>query len=591
MKQPLKEYLAHNTLLLDGAMGTLYATRNPNRQHACEWGNLLTPAEVEAIHRSYIEAGCTAIKTNTFSAGRPSMGADFQTIIRAGCEIARKAAGDDAYIFADIGPIADGGSYNLTEEYILIADCFIEQGMTNFLFETFAGNAGLHEAAAYIRSVLPEAFIAVTFAAQPDGFTAEGLHAKALLTAAAQDPSFDAVGLNCVSGPWHMKKLVQTLFTGEKIFAAMPNAGYPTVRDRRPTYDSDPAYFAMQLADMQALGVHILGGCCGTTPEFIRAAAEELRKKPAPRVRYPAGQADARPAEEHPANTFWDELCDPDAKPFAVELDPPENAEIGRFMDGARQLQEAGASVITIADCPVARARMDSGILACKLHRELQMPALPHMTCRDRNRNATQAVLLGLCAEGIQNVLLVTGDPIPTASRDEVKSVYNFNSRKLLRYVSALNDTLLTPPLRLFAALNINAHNFHIQLDLARQKEDFGAQGFLTQPVLTPQAFENLQLARQTLHGKILGGIIPVVSHRNALFMNNSISGITVDEKIIALYEDADRVRGEELAVEISTHIAREIAPYIDGYYLITPFGRTALMARIMDSIRAGEND
>jgi homocysteine S-methyltransferase len=209
------------------------------------------------------------------------------------------------------------------------------------------------------------------------------------------------------------------------------------------------------------------------------------------------------------------------------------------------------------------------------------------MTCRDRNLNATQALLMGLCAEGIGNVLIITGDPIPNASRDEVKSVYNFNSRRLMRYIRGLNESLLPRPFRIFGALNVNARNFRIQLDIARAKEDSGADGFLTQPVLSPQAAQNLSLARETLKGKLLGGIMPVVSERNALFMNSKIAGITVAEEIIARYRGADRARGEELAVEISTDYARRIADLVDGYYLITPFGRTGLIVRILDAFRA----
>ena len=214
------------------------------------------------------------------------------------------------------------------------------------------------------------------------------------------------------------------------------------------------------------------------------------------------------------------------------------------------------------------------------------MDAVPHMTCRDRNLNATQALLLGLSAEGIRNVLVVTGDPIPSAERDAVKSVYNFNSRKLIKYIDGLNSAMLTHPFHIFGALNVNVRNFRMQLDLARQKEENGCVGFFTQPVLTEQALENLRLARETLRGKILGGIIPVVSRKNALFMNSEIAGITVSEKIIEAYEGADRERGEELAVEICSHVARAIEPYVDGFYLMTPFGRTTLMARIMERIR-----
>ena len=269
-----------------------------------------------------------------------------------------------------------------------------------------------------------------------------------------------------------------------------------------------------------------------------------------------------------------------------MELDPPEAADITKFMAGARELQAGGADMITIADCPIARARMDASILACKLHRELQMEALPHMTCRDRNLNATKALLLGLSAEEVHNVLVVTGDPIPSASRDEVKSVYNFNSRMLAGYITSLNETVLPTPFRVFGALNLNAVNFQVQLRLALEKQAQGVCGFLTQPVLTAQALENLKLARRTLEGKILGGIIPVVSHKNALFMNSEVAGITVDPEITKRYEGLDRQQGEELAIKVSRTIAGEIAPYVDGFYLMTPFGRTNLMVRIMDAIR-----
>ena len=181
---------------------------------------------------------------------------------------------------------------------------------------------------------------------------------------------------------------------------------------------------------------------------------------------------------------------------------------------------------------------------------------------------------------------MVTGDPIPNASRDEVKSVYNFNSRRLIRYIRGLNEAVLPTPFHIFAALNVNARNFRIQLEMAKEKEENGADAFLTQPVLSPQAAENLMLARETLKGKLLGGIMPVVSQRNALFMNSEISGISVAPEIIARYENADRARGEELAVEISVEFARRIADSVDGYYLMTPFGRTGLIARILDRFR-----
>ena len=269
-----------------------------------------------------------------------------------------------------------------------------------------------------------------------------------------------------------------------------------------------------------------------------------------------------------------------------MELDPPVDDDSEGFLEGVQALRDVGADAVTIADCPIGRPRADSSLLACKIKRELGVEPLPHMTCRDRNLNATKALLLGLSMEGVHNVLLVTGDPIPTEDREEVKSVFNFNSRKLARFVSTLNESALRTPLRIYGALNLNAHNFDVELRRAQEKEKCGVTGFLTQPVLSAEALDNLKLARETLQGKILGGIFPVVSHRNACFLNNEISGMRVCQEIIDLYEGKNRDEAEDLAVTISTAIAKEIRPYTDGYYLMTPFRRVALMERIIKNIQ-----
>ena len=282
-------------------------------------------------------------------------------------------------------------------------------------------------------------------------------------------------------------------------------------------------------------------------------------------------------------NSFWAALQGQGDKPFAVELDTPDSPDMTKYMAGARELAAAGVSLITVADCPNGKPGVDSSMTACKLRRELDVQAMPHLTCRDRNRNASRALLLGLAADGIEQVLLVTGDPIPPEDREDIHGVYDFTSRSFIRYASAIE----TPgPWHIFAALNVNVRNFDHQLELAVQKEQCGACGFFTQPVLTARALENLRTARQTLRGKLLGGVIPVVSRRNALYMNEHVAGIEVDERIVALYEGADRTRGEELAERISLAVAEQIAPCCDGFYLMTPFGRTALMARIMAGIR-----
>lgn len=580
----IREYLKEHSLLFDGAMGTFYAARNHKPALHCEIANLREPWEIEAIHRAYRAAGCDAIKTNTFGANRMNYPDDkCIAIIDAGIAIAKKAAGR-AWVFADIGPVASTGLDDPFEEYKFVVDRFLQQDIYNFLFETHLQDTALHEIAAYIKEKCPDAFIVFSFAAQPDGFTIMGEQAQALLHRAAKNKNVDAAGINCVCGARHMTQMLDMLDTEGLTLSVLPNAGYPTVVGGRTIYNAEPDYFAKQMAVLAAKGAKILGGCCGTTPEHIAATALAIShmKRQLPEVASHTGYQ-PRIAEE---SRFWDALCDETRKPFAVELDPPETTEIKKFIAGARELQANGASIITIADCPVARPRMDSSLLACKLRRELKIETLPHMTCRDRNLNATKGLLLGLSAEGVGNVLVVTGDPIPTASRDEVKSVYNFNSRLLAGYISALKQTVLPEEFRVFGALNVNALNFHVQLELAKEKVEKGVCAFLTQPVLTQQALDNLKLARQELDAKILGGIFPIVSQRNAQFIHSEVTGILVDERIIALYEGLDRAKGEELAEHISLAIGKEIAPYVDGFYLMTPFSRTGLISRIMDRFR-----
>ena len=585
----LRSYLASNVLLFDGAMGTYFEQKNRSAGAGCELSNLSQPELIADIHTAYLDAGSRAIKTNTFAVNRPVYQGQedlVRRVIEAGWRIASDAAaGREAWVFADIGPVQAESEEEAAAEYQFLTGEFLKCGARQFLFETNGSAWGLAQAAKWIKDQAPEAFVITSFAVQPDGYTRDGARLEDLLAEMERCGAVDAAGLNCVSGARHMLELVQRLRPGKLPLAVMPNAGYPVVRGNRTYYDGDPGYFAQQVAEMAACGARIVGGCCGTTPQHIRAVADCLT-----RGTQHSAAVQARPegqeTEEDPGSRFWEKLRRGETV-FAVELDPPKDASMTKFMAGARELQHAGVDILTIADCPIARARMDSSLLACKVHWELGLEALPHMTCRDRNLNATKALVLGLYGEGIRNILTVTGDPIPTAERDEVKSVYQFNSRKLAAYLSSLTTHELPGEMHLFGALNVNARNFDVQLRLAKEKQESGIVGFLTQPVLTERGLLNLRRAREELTGYLLGGIIPVVSERNARFMNSEINGIEVDERIIALYEGADRERGEQLAVRVSTAIAREMRGSVDGFYLMTPFQRTGLICRIMDGIRA----
>ncbi|MBP8730838.1 MAG: bifunctional homocysteine S-methyltransferase/methylenetetrahydrofolate reductase [Faecalibacterium sp.] len=586
----VRAHLARKPLLFDGGMGTYYKAK-PGTE--CEQGNLLDPAGVRKVHREYLAAGAEAIKTNTF--GLPRMAAarqpDWQALARAGWKLAAEAAVETgAAVFADLGPAPDTEAAPAGSIYTAVARCFVEQGAKNFLFETLSSDAGVLEAVQAVKAQVPDAFVLVSFAVLPDGYTREGMYSKDLVRRMTESGIVDAVGFNCVSAPGAMRTLVQQLGSTALPLSVMPNAGYPVVTRTQVKYQGKPEYFAKELARIAAEGVRILGGCCGTTPAHIAALRAALDSLPAVEKAAPAVQVSTPEAPTVEKDDAFLRKLNAGKKVIAIELDSPKDADLTNYLAGAKRLQAAGADLLTIADCPIARARMDSSLVACRVHRELGLCTLPHMTCRDRNLNATKALLLGLYAEGVREVLAITGDPIPTAERDEVKNVYQFNSRKLAQYIVSLagEGREMPSPMTVFGALNLNARNFEVELRRAGEKLENGMSGFLTQPVLSEQAVENLRRTRETLgeRAKILAGIMPVVSQRNAIFMENEVNGIHVAEDIMEAFAGLDREQGEALGLEISLKMAREALPYADGFYLMTPFNRVALMERLIARLK-----
>mgnify|MGYP005931187571 FL=1 len=591
----VRKLLAQRPLLFDGGMGTYYKAK-PGQE--CEQANLTDPDGILAVHRAYLAAGADAIKTNTFSLPRLAAAQQpgWEQLADAGWQLAAKAAGETgAAVFADLGPAPDTENLPAEQVYLSVAKRFALLGARNFLFETLSTEEGVLEAIRALKQTVPEAFVLVSFAVLPDGYTREGRYCAELVRRMAQSGVVDAVGLNCVSAPGAMRALVQQLGDAGLPLSVMPNAGYPVVARAQVRYQGKPEYFARELSRLATEGVRILGGCCGTTPQHIAALRTALDALPEALPAAPAAKpaAAAKPAVETD-DVFLRKLR-AGQRVIAVELDSPKDANLTAYLEGARRLQAAGADLLTIADCPIARARMDSSLVACRVHRELGMNVLPHMTCRDRNLNATKALLLGLYAEGVREVLAITGDPIPTAERDEVKNVYQFNSRKLAQYIVSLagEGREMPSPITVFGALNLNARNFEVELRRAAEKLENGMSGFLTQPVLSAQAVENLKKTRETLgeRAKILAGILPVVSQRNAIFMENEVNGIHVDEAIIQKFEGLDRTAGEELGLEVSVQAAKAAAPYADGFYLMTPFNRVALMERLIARLRTEVTD
>lgn len=579
-------------LLFDGAMGTYYRDKSEKPLPECEMANIFDRELIEKIHMEYIYSGAKAIKTNTFGANKGALRCSdsvLRSVVESGYTIARDAvqkSGKDVEIFADIGPI----SYNeededkVYEEYKEIVDIFIELGAKNFLFETFDESRFLHKISKYVNNSVEDSFIIVSFALNPDGYTRKGYLGEELLGEFSNVDYVNACGLNCVSGPAYILKTLDSIHLPNKHISIMPNSSYPTVVNNRIFYSDNSSYFSATMLEFLSRGVEIIGGCCGTTPEHIEKISKAI-------VDFKIGDRvenkniNCKVITKPTTNLFYEKLSG-GKKTIAVELDPPADVDIEKYMKNAKKLKECGVDAITIADCPVGRARIDSSLMAYKIKNEVGIDPVVHLTCRDRNLNATKALLLGLNVENIRNLIIVTGDPIPNAEKDEIKPVFNFNSRLLSKYISDLNERVFTNKMVISAGLNINARNFELELNKAIKKVECGVEVFYTQPVVSENAVKNLKVAKETLRAKIMGGIIPIVSHRNAVFMNEEISGIRISEEIIKKYEGKTKEECTHLAVDISLDFMKKIEGYIDGFYLITPFNRVDIIEKIIEGYR-----
>ena len=588
---------SHFPLLFDGAMGTYYIEKSERPLPECEMANIFDRELILGIQKEYLKAGAVALKTNTFGANRKSLKCSqevLSAIIESGYRISQEAIEHNArenddksekFIFADIGPVPnEEGITDLVNEYKSIVDIFLNLGAKNFLFETLDEEIGLHEICEYIKSKCQDAFIIISFAVNPDGYTRKGYSGEKLLEEFASDTNVSAVGFNCISGPGYILNTVDKIRIPNKTISIMPNASYPTVVNNRIFYSDNASYYANTMLEFLDRGVEIIGGCCGTTPKHIQKLSDNLKKHKV------ESHIEEKPSHfkvktKPSSNVFYDKLIG-GKKVIAVELDPPADVDIEKYMNSLRELKKLEVDAVTIADCPVGRARIDSSLMAYKIKNEIGLDPVVHLTCRDRNLNATKALLLGLNIEDIRNLIVVTGDPIPNAEKDEIKPVFNFNSRLLAKYIRELNEDVFTNKMVISSGLNINARNFNAELNKARKKVEYGVEVFYTQPVLSENAIENIKIAKRELKAKIMGGIIPIVSHRNALFMNEEISGINVEQDIIEAYENLSREEAGELAVKMSLEFMKKIENIVDGYYLITPFNRVEIIGKIVNEYR-----
>lgn len=580
----------------DGAMGTYYSQLTSLPASCCEIANIKRPECIADIHRHYLDAGARLIRTNTFSANTLALGLPLPKvleIVRSGYQIAQKEAGNQAIVAADMGMIYPEGEEqtDLLPEYLALTDAFLACGARTFLFETLAEIKPLLPVFRYLREKCPDIEIMVSFSITPDGRTRAGVPlSKLLFELENLDSPVSAVGLNCGCGPMHLFSHGISLIRwsrghGDLPVFILPNAGYPAVEQQRTVFNTSPEYFAVKTAEIASAGAFLVGGCCGTTPDHIRLLAQMLGEQHSPA---PVSTPSSRSSPSGPSlqQDAFSHKLQKGGFLLAAELDPPYGSDLGKLLSAARQLKEAQVDAITISDSPLARVKLDSVVCASKIRRETGISTLPHLCCRDKNANALRASLLGAHCEGIRAVLAVTGDHVPESDRGYVKPVFNVTSIKLMETIQQLNsDIFADSPLSIGGALNPLIPRVETELKRVKRKMEAGATFFLTQPVFC-DSFALIDEAR-AMGAKVLVGIMPLVSFRNAWYMSNEVPGIHIPESYLSRFSpDMNREEAARVGVEIAVEIARAARPHADGFYFMTPFNRAEIVRDILAQLR-----
>ncbi|RKP55370.1 bifunctional homocysteine S-methyltransferase/methylenetetrahydrofolate reductase [Cohnella endophytica] len=603
MKPDLRTALALKPRVGDGAMATyLYQLGLPVGVSFEEF-NLLKPDVIADVHRRYANAGAEIIETNTYSAqhnklSRYGLEKKTEEINAAGVAIARRAVGQEAYVVGSIGAVRGGAGKNVRtatvkRDFEEQVGALLAAGVDGLLLETFFDLEELSLALSIIRKK-SDISVICQFAVEDAERTHDGIPLPEAFRRLKGEGA-DVVGFNCRSGPNGILRAVETLPRDLGLpLSVFPNAGIPDYVDGKVVYSATPEYFASSAIRFADAGARLIGGCCGTTPEHIAAIAKALQnyspvqiaKAPAeaPEVRQSIDVASdlSEPQSDIPPTELEPSIVDlvRERHTVIVELDPPRDLDIAKFMAGAQALKEANADALTMADNSLAVTRMSNMALAALLKERVGIRPLAHIACRDRNLIGTQSHMMGFDALGIDHVLAVTGDPAKFGDLPGSSSVYDLTSFEIIRMIKQLNEGIAFSgkPLKqkakfiVGAAFNPNVKHLDKAIQRLERKISAGADYIMTQPVYDPELIVRIAEMTKHLSVPIFLGIFPLASGRNAEYLHNEVPGIqlsdSVRERMSGLEGPVGRAEGVKIAEEL-LDVAME---HFNGIYLMTPF-------------------
>jgi homocysteine S-methyltransferase len=596
-----RERLPNEIIVFDGGVGTYLYEKGIYINTCFDELNLANPDLVAEVHRDYIVAGADVVETNTFGASRfrlapHGLEKKVREINRRGAEIARNAAAGTALAAGSIGPlgvqIEPIGKLSLGEA----RDAFKEQaagllegGVDLLVLETFTMVNELVEAVRAVRELDSKIPILAQVTVNDDGQLLSGASLETFVGAAA-DLDIDALGLNCSVGPKAMLEALDKLRPlTRRPLSVQPNAGAPQSVAGRNIYMTSPEYIAEYAKRFILSGASIVGGCCGTNPGHIKAirrAVQALRPSrrleradTALRIETPVTVAVVPRAEK---SRLGRKLA---AGRFVtlVELVSPKGVSPAAQVQKARRLGQAGIDAINIPDGPRASARMSALALASILERETGIETVLHIACRDRNVIGMQSDLLGAWALGLRNILAVTGDPPKLGNYPEATAVFDVDSIGLTNIVTRLNhgrDLAGNPigdPTGFLVGVGVNPGAINMDEELRRLewKIEAGAEFMITQPVFDPALLEGFLKRIEPLGLPLICGIWPLVSYRNAEFMNNEVPGAKVPSDILdRMRRTATQEEGFREGVVIAKETYDRLKKDVAGVQLSAPLGR-----------------
>ncbi|MFQ5650067.1 MAG: bifunctional homocysteine S-methyltransferase/methylenetetrahydrofolate reductase [bacterium] len=604
--------VATRVILFDGAMGTMLYNRGIFINQCFDHVNLTNPKLVKEIHAAYANAGADVLQTNSFGANRfklkkHGLEESLESINYQAAKLAREVAGEQLYVAGSIGPLGiriepwgKTSHKEALEAFRMQGEALLNGGVDLFVLETFSDLSEIEQAILAIRDLCDLPIIA-EMTIDESGASLYGASTETF-TFRLDQWAADIIGINCSVGPpAMMDALEKMVHVTKKPIIIQPNAGTPRVVEERNIYLASPEYMSEYAMRFIKTGARLVGGCCGTTPEYIKAVEKTVRMQ-SPRqhnftITVPRVAMDeAEPLPRVKKSKFAAKLVKGELV-TSVEIVPPRGSDASKIIAATRKLQEFGVDAINVPDGPRAMCRMGAQHLSIIIEQQVGIETILHYCCRDRNLLGMQSDIMGLAAVGLRNILIITGDPPKMGDYPDATAVFDVDSIGLTNMVNHMNHgldlsrTSLDAPTAFHIGVGLNPGAIDAEREIKRfeWKVDAGAEFAITQPVFDPDILLDFLPKIKHIDIPIIAGIWPLVSLRNAEFMNTEVPGASVPQRYMERMRQAQEISKEAARAEgirIAQEAMEQSIEHVRGFQVSAPFGRVEYSMEVLSVLK-----